>query len=128
MAIPATAQAFAQALDPSDLVDFHVIISQGEPDAKIPTVLLVGEAVADYSLGVTPEAAAVGLSIVEREGYQNRLVGNVLSLWLEVDASMRGAAIFNGLGVTVAIELIMTTTSDPARIKQRSFLVRIANQ
>lgn len=128
MALPVTAQAFAQALDPSDLVDFHVIVSQGEPDAKIPTVLLLGEAIADYSLALTPEAAAIGLSIVERAGYQNRLVGNVLSLWLEVDASMRGAAIFNGAGVTVAIELTMTTTSDPARIKQRSFLVRIANQ
>lgn len=128
MALPATAQAFAQALDPSDVVDFYVVVSQGAPDAPTPTVLLLGEAIADYSLALTTEAAAVGLRIVDRAGYGNRLTGNVLKLWLEVEASMRGSAIFNGAGVTVAIELLIETSSNPPRTKQRSFLVRIANQ
>lgn len=128
MANPVSAKAFEQALDPSDVVDFHVIVSQGASDAVPPTVLLLGEAIAQYSLALTAEASAVGLRIVERTGYGNRLVGNLLTLWLEVDASMHGSPIFDGAGVIVAIELTITTTSTPPRIKQRSFLVRIANQ
>lgn len=86
MAIPPTAKAFEQVLDPSDVVDFYVVVSQGEPDANPPTVLLMGEAIADYSLALSSEATAVGLRIVQREGYENRLSGNVLTLWFEVDA------------------------------------------
>jgi hypothetical protein len=128
MANPATAKAFEQALDPSDVIDFYVVLSQGSPDAAVPTVLLLGEGVADYTLILTPEAAAVGLKIVERAGYENRLSGNVLTLWLEVDPALRGSAIFNGAGVIVAIEMLIETTATPPRIKQRSFLVRISNQ
>jgi hypothetical protein len=128
MAIPATARAFDQALDPSDVIDFYVVISQGAPEAAPPTVLLLGEAVADYALALSPEAAAVGLRIVERAGYENRLSGNLLTLWLEVDPDLRSSPLFNGTGVIVAIEMLIETTATPPRTKQRSFLVRIANQ
>jgi hypothetical protein len=128
MAIPPSAKAFDQALDPSDVVDFYVLVSQGKPEADSPTVLLIGEAIASYQLALSAEASAVGLRIVEREGYANRLSGNVLTLYLEVDVSMRGSAIFDGSGVIVAIEMLIVTTSAPPRTKQRSFLVRIANQ
>jgi hypothetical protein len=122
MAIPPSAKAFDQALDPSDVVDFYVLVSQGKPEADSPTVLLIGEAIASYQLALSAEASAVGLRIVEREGYANRLSGNVLTLYLEVDVSMRGSAIFDGSGVIVAIEMLIVTTSAPPRTKQRSFL------
>jgi hypothetical protein len=128
MAIPVTAKAFDQPLDPSDVVDFYVVISQGAPDATQPTVLLLGEGVADYSLALSPEATAVGLRIVERAGYENRLAGNLLTLWLEVDPDLRSSPLFNGSGVIVPIEMLIETTATPPRTKQRSFLVRIANQ
>jgi hypothetical protein len=128
MANPATAKAFAQALDPSDVVDFYVVLSQGEHDAPVPTVLLLGEGVETYSLTLPAEAVAVGLRIVDRVGYEDRLVGNVLSLWLEVDSTMQTSPIFNGNGVTVPIEILIETTATPPRTKQRSFLVRISNQ
>ena len=83
---------------------------------------------ADYELALSPEAAAVGLKIVERNGYSNKLSGNLLSIYLEIDPDMRGSALFNGGGVSVPIELLITTSATPPRIKQRSFLVRIANQ
>ena len=77
---------------------------------------------------ITTTAAAVGLKIVERNGYSNKLSGNLLSIYLEIDPDMRGSALFNGGGVSVPIELLITTSATPPRIKQRSFLVRIANQ
>lgn len=128
MANPATAKAFAQALDPSDVIDFYVVLSQGQPDAAVPTVLLLGEGVENYSLTLTPEAVAVGLRIVERAGYEDKLDGNVLTLWLEVDPAMQTSPVFNGTGVTVPIEILIETTATPPRTKQRSFLVRISNQ
>lgn len=128
MANPPTAKAFDQALDPQDRVDFYVILSQGAPDAPVAPLLLIGEAVARYQLALTPEAAAVGLRIVEAPGFQNKLDGNVLSLNLEVDQQMQGSPLFDGAGVTVAIELLIVTTARPPRTKQRSFLVKVANQ
>lgn len=125
---PVTAKAFDQALDPSDVVDFAIILSQSAPDAPVAGMLLLGEGVARYALSLTPEATALGLRIVDRPGYENRLDGNVLQLWLEIDAAMQGSPLFNGAGVVVAIELLITTTATPPRTKQRSFLVRIANQ
>lgn len=128
MAVPLSAKAFDQAVDPADVVDFFVVVSQGAADAKPPTILLLGEAIARYSLKLTPEAAAVGLRIVDAVGYENRLSGNVLQLWLEVDEAVQASPLFDGAGITVAIELLIVTTAVPPRTKQRSFLVRIVNQ
>lgn len=128
MANPPTAKAFDQPVDPSDIVDFFVIVSQTAPDARVPGVLLLGEGVARYALALTAEAAALGLKISQATGYENRLSGNVLQLWLEVETAMQSSPLFDGAGVTVAIELLIVTTSTPPRTKQRSFLVRIANQ
>lgn len=128
MPVPVTAKAFEQALDPSDIVDFYVFISQGSPDASPPTVLLKGEAVAAYSLALSPEAAAVGLRIVERGSYKNSFSGNLLTVYFEVDDDLKGSPLFSGIGITVAVEMTIVTTSIPPRTKQRSFLVRIANQ
>lgn len=128
MTIPATATAFEQPLAPKDVVDYYVVVTQGKADAKPPTVLLLGEAIADYELTLSVEAIAAGLQIVEAEGYENHLTGNVLTLWLRLDPTMVGAPMFAGAGVIVAIEMLIKTTSDPTRTKARSFLVRITNQ
>ena len=126
MANPLTAKPFDQALDPTDELDFYVILNQGSPDAKVPPLLLLGEAVATYTLSITAEGVTVGLMIVERIGFQNQLDGNVLKIWFDVTPSLRASRMFDGVGVTVAIELTIWTTL--GRRKQRSFLMRISNQ
>lgn len=126
MANPATARAFAQALDPEDEADFYVFVNQGAPDATPAPVLLPGEWIASYSLTLSAEAAAVGLEIVADGARAPQLVGNRLEIWLTVADEMRGNAAFAGAGITVGISLTIVTTADPARTKERTFLVRIA--
>lgn len=128
MAIPLTAKEFDQLLDPSDRVDFYVVLLQGAADSTPAPILLMGEAVASYTLAVTPEAAALGVRISTDPEYVDRLTGNVLKVYLEMVEDEWTSPLFDGRGVIVAIELTIITTSTPPRRKQRSFLVRIANQ
>ena len=124
---PLTATPFEQAVDPRDELDFYIYVSQGEPDANPATILLTGEGIASYELALLPEAIAAGLQIMTG-AYANALTDNELKVWLTVDPIMRGSSIFDGTGVVVGIELTIVTTSTPPRVKQRTFLVRIANQ
>ncbi len=126
MANPPTAKPFDQALDPADELDFYVILNQGSPDARVAPLLLLGEAVASYTLSITAEGVTVGLLIVERIGFQNQLDGNRLKIWFEVTPALRASRMFDGTGVVVAVELTIWTTQ--GRRKQRSFLMRISNQ
>lgn len=133
MAIPPTARAFAQALDPRDELDFYAFVSQGAPDQKPAPILLLGEGVASYSLALTAEAVAVGLRIMSGvnaagEDRTDRLIGNELSIWFDVAPDMRGSRLFDGSGVTVGVKVNFRTTANPSRNKNRTFLLRIANQ
>ena len=127
MANPPTARAFAEQLDPQNLQDFYVYLSQGAPDATPATFLLLGEAPASYQLALTPEAIAVGLTI-ETGDYADAMTDNELKLWLSVAPELRGLSAFNAPGVTVGIDLVVTTTASPPRVRAQTFLVGIVNQ
>ena len=129
MAIPPNARTIRQPMDPADVVDFAVGITQGAADADPPPVLLDGEEVASFSLTLTAEAVAVGLEIRRDGAYPAPLVvDRVVTFWLGVAPAMQGLTVFSGAGATLGIELTITTTSVPPRIKQRTITVTVANQ
>jgi len=129
MAIPPNAKSIGQPLDPADVLDFEATLSQGAADSTPTPFLLDDENVAGFELVLTSEAMAAGLEIRSGSGYPAPvIVGTVLTFWLGVEPALQGSTAFNGSGVTVGIELTATTTSNPPRVKQRTFTVQVANQ
>jgi len=129
MAIPPNALSIKQPMDPADVLDFAIVLTQGPPDAATPPFLLDGESVASFTLALTPEAIAAGLQIKTGDGYPAPvLAGLDVFFWLAVDPAMQGLPIFAGAGVPLAIELTATTDATPPRVKQRTLTVTVANQ
>lgn len=128
MPIPATALAFEQPVDPSDVQDFAIILSQGPADAKPTPFLLPGETVASFAMSVGAEAAAAGLLIRSDAGYAPTYVANKITFWPVIAAAQQSSPLFDGDGVRLAIELTVVTSNSPARTKQRSIVVRVAHQ
>jgi len=124
MALPPGAKAFTQPLDPTDIDVFELTIGQSGAD----DLLAPGEAVAAFGLAVTAEAAAAGLRIMTEDGRAPSLVGLLLRFWLTVDTSQFGAAAFSGAGIDLGLELTVKTTSTPYRTKQKTLIVKVAQQ
>jgi hypothetical protein len=134
MPLPRNAPIFAQALDPRDVLDFKVALSQAAEDAAVAPMLLLGEGVDKLVVAVTSEAAAVGFKIVSGNvggvTYPAPFLdsSNVVNYWATVDDARRGDAVFNNDGVTVGVEITITTNNSPAREKQRTVGHKVAQQ
>lgn len=129
MAIPPNAKAIAQPMDPSDVLDFSVTVTRGDPDDLPAPFLLTGENVASFTLALSAEAIAAGLLLKSGGGYPPPTFADlVCTFWLAVDPAMQASAAFAAAGLTLAIELTVVTTSTPPRTKQRTLTVTVANQ
>lgn len=125
MPIPPDAEAFAQALDPSEQLDYGIDLERA---ADGSTLLQPGENVASYTLALSAEAIAAGLTIMEGDGRDHAMNGDTISMWFKIDDEMQSLPAFNGAGLSLAGELTLVTTSTPARTRQRTWVVRVANQ
>ena len=123
MALPPTAKAITQAMDPSDIDVFELTLGQGLDELIMP-----GEAVESFTFAVTAEAAAAGLRIMTEDRRAPTLTGLVLRFWLAIDPSMLGAAAFSGAGIDLGLELTLKTNSVPFRTKQKTIVVKVAQQ
>lgn len=121
MAIPSTAVAFGDALDPHEELDFVIAAT---------AILETGEEIDSYTLSLLPEAVALGLTIMEGAGRDIALVESdaAIKLWLTIDDDFKTDAAFVGTGTALPMELTIVTTSTPARTRQRTFLVRVVQQ
>jgi hypothetical protein len=125
MTLPLNAKAFTAQMDPADVLDWQVTLSQGSTGLEI---LQVGESVANFTVALTAEAIAAGLQINTTSGYSTLLVGNVISFWISITSGSQGSAAFTGAGLTIGIEISITTNANPARVKQRTVVVTVAQQ
>jgi hypothetical protein len=118
-------KVFDYAMDPSDLVDFWAIISQGD---DIGTLLRADENVASYTLTITAAAAAAGLQILTTNDRQPQLVDRLARFWLSVADDQQSSDLFSGAGAELALELTVVTDAVPSRRFQRSMMVKVAQQ
>jgi DNA mismatch repair protein MutH len=125
MALPPTAIPFTRPMDPADIRDFVITLTQGSGDAAF---LQTGEGVAAYTLALTAESALAGLLIKTDSGYSTSLTGLLIHFWLAVAAGNQSDPGFSGSGLTLGLELTVTTTNTPPRIMQRTFAVMVAQQ
>jgi hypothetical protein len=91
-------------------------------------ILQTGESVASFTVALTAEAIAAGLQINTTSGYSTLLVGNVITFWVSVISGSQSSAVFIGAGLTIGIEITVTTNANPARVKQRTVVVTVAQQ
>lgn len=121
MAIPPTAAAFAQGLDPHEELDFVI------PCAPL---LEIDEAIDSYELTPLAEAVALGLTIMTGGGRDHaRLEDNrSILMWLEIDDAFETNAAFDGAGVRLPMEVTIVTDSYPARTRQITLLVPVAQK
>lgn len=123
MAIPTTAQVFAEALDPDEVLDFKFDCSG---------LLETGETVdaAVWTLEVLAEGTALGLTIMTGGGRDPLLDDGDTSInfWLEIDTAFKTNAAFDGAGTSLPLRVTMQTTSSPSRTRQRTALVKVAQR
>lgn len=122
MAISNYATTCDGRLDPHEALDFIV---------SMAGVLESGEAMdAGFTLSVTAEAAALGLTILDLgDGYADPALVETdtgIQLWLGIALAYQTNAAFDGEGTYLAFELLTDTDSAPARTRNRTFKVQVA--
>lgn len=110
-----------ETLDPAERLDFVMQFAAGDEPVLEP-----GETISTYTLGVTAEAAALGLTIETAGAYAAELLAGStdIKLWLSVAAPFQENEAFTQ-GLPLGVVATITTTSNPARRRQRTFLVKV---
>lgn len=121
MAIPPTAVKFAGTLDPQEELDFAI---------NCVGLLEAGETIASYTLTVLAEAVALGLTIMSGGGRNHALNDSDagIDLWLTIAPGFQANAAFDGAGTPLPLHVQFETDSSPARTRERTFLVQVAQQ
>lgn len=122
MPLPPNAILFDDPMDPYDRVDFLLTLDGADG------MLEAGEGVASYTLTLLAEATALGLTIGTAAYAPSQPNAQSLRFYLEVDSGFQANAAFDGDGVTLGLELSITTDSTPARRRQRTIGVKVAQQ
>lgn len=118
MPIPAGAVAWEQALDPADRADYLV---------QLAGLMTGGEIIANATVTLLPEAAALGLTIIQDAQHGPWIANDTnIEIWFEVDPAMRGNAAFNA-GVDLPLEITITTNATLFRRFQRTMVLRVVN-
>jgi len=105
---------WTESMDPYDIVDYKI-------DAT--GLLEVGENIASYTVLPRADSELMGLRVADN-GYQTRIVDNVITLWLSIIPARQGDTLFT-VGTTLPVELSFTTDSVPSRRKQRTCLISV---
>ena len=123
MAIPSTAKVFTQSLDPHELLDFQIVLSDLLEDGEIVDDM-------EWTLEVLAEGAALGLTIMEGSARDPVLEvgGEKVTFWLTVDDSYKANAAFDGAGTKLPLRITARTTASPYRLRQRTFQVTVVQQ
>jgi hypothetical protein len=107
-------------MDPTDQVDYLARFDGPAP------VLEADETIASYTVELMPEAAGAGLIVSQGGGRDPALVdGKAISLWFEVDVAKRESGIF-AKGIAAGVVFTIITTAIPARRRQRTFVLTVA--
>jgi len=117
MAMPASTVVWDDSIDPYDIKDFKLDLSP---------MLEPGENIAAHTLVLLSESLLMGL-VLGTGLYQKVLNGNILTLWFSIDPTMQDNPVFNN-GVTLPMEISITSDSTPARKTQRTVAIKVVQK
>ena len=112
-------------MDPADVVDYELGLG---PDGGDDALLEEGEQVADWTLTLSAEAVALGLEVGTGDYAPSQPTPTSFRFWFSVDALLQDDAAFDGAGASLAMELTIETDSTPARTRQRTLVLQVAQQ
>lgn len=118
MAIPKSTFIWPDAMDPSDKVDYIIDCSG---------FLEPSELIASYTLIIPSESVLIGLTLGSGSYASHVLDGTQIVLWLSIEDSLQQQSIFVD-EVILPIEVNVTTTSSPARKRQRTVAVKVVQK
>ena len=120
MAIPEDAFVIAYSMDPEDIVDFTINMTD-----FTDAIFQDGEVVDTFSLVVGAEGAALGVTL----GTGSYLAAKVnadtgIRFWPMVDSGYWDDPAWDDSGTLIPIEATMSTNSSPPRQFQRTLVIR----
>jgi len=110
-----------EKLDPNEVLDFEVDFAAADDP-----VLDEGEEIVDFEVAVTAQAALYGLTIKEDGAYAPSInaENTLIKVWLTIDEASREDPVFLK-GIQLGVQFTITTSSNPARTRQRTFYVTV---
>lgn len=124
MAIPPTATAQPQPMDPTDVRDYRFDLGAN----MLETGEHIDAASPDTGLVLSAEAVAAGLTLLETGDYETEIGADYLRIWVEIDEETRDDPMFDGSGVSLPMEFTFATSSTPPRRKQKTLVLKVAHQ
>ena len=115
MTIPASAPVAAEAIDPSDIVDFEIDLSAVlDPDETFDAI----------AFAVMPESVLLGFTILDAAPHQPVEVADArLRIWVSVDQPYHDKVEWRGSGTLCGIEF--TARTNKSRTWQRTVAIRV---
>lgn len=124
MPIPTNAFEWKAVMDPTDQVEY--LIDLKDPDKPL---LEAGETISSYTLTLLAESVAVGLTISTGARAPTLINSNTgIRVWFEVDNAYWSNTVYSGDGVRLPMELTITTSTTPSRRRQRTLVLKVAQQ
>jgi hypothetical protein len=105
-------------MDPKSVLEWPIVFGG---------MLEAGETVASYTLTMLAESSALGLSVASGD-YAPAWDGTDLIVWFEIDSSKWSDAAFSGEGAQLPMELYFETDSTPARKRELTLYLEVAQQ
>lgn len=106
-------------LNPGDKDDYTIDL--------MGRLLETGEGVSTWSLTLSATSIAAGL-VLGSGAYATSLTGTVLRIWFSIDPAHVADAAFDGLGTWLDMQVQVTTNNTPARIRNRTLLLRVCRE
>lgn len=116
------ATMWEQPLDPSEQLDYEI---------DFTGLLEEGETIVAESWSAMPSAVAAdaGLIVAQEGSYGAQLHdGSRIVLWLSIAEHKRAERHFSGAGRKLGVVVNFSTSSNPARRRQREFQVKVLRQ
>ena len=115
MPIPQNAIVWDEPMDPYDVVDYTIDLSP---------LLTTNESIDTFTAIPGAESQLLGLTVGDGD-YAPEISANVLRIWLSIAPGKQTSASFLNTGVSLPIEISVTTNSSPSRKHQRTVVVKV---
>lgn len=127
MPIPLNAVEVEQEMDPADIVDFIFNAYDTSDPAKLP-LLEAGEIISGYTLTMSAEGAALGVTIETVAPRASALINTNTGIrfWLSVSGAFQSDAAWDGAGTKIPVTININT--DQNRVRERTMVIKVAQQ
>lgn len=114
------AAAWTEPMDPGESLDYRMKFAEGASP-----LLEDGELIETYTIALSPQAIALGLTIESSAPKEPQLVnGNEIALWFSIEPEFRSDPAFDG-GITFTMTVTIVTDANPSRTRERTFSLTV---